>query len=99
MFSPACTCIYRNAWPLPRCCSVKVDDKKIRLEIFNDSGACSSSGILVNDIIKNKDGIIIVYDYTFDSSFEFAKKLTQDIIIQYTTNTKVKIKMCIIISP
>ena len=64
---------------LPRCCTLPLDGKKVRLELYTDNGACSSSGALAVDTVAERDGIAIVYDFTFAGSFDFAKKLVQDI--------------------
>ena len=77
---------------LPRCCTLPVEDKKVRLELYTDNGDCSSSGGLVSKIIAQRDGIAVVYDFTFTGSFEFAQKLVRE-IVQWRNDNKVRNKM------
>ena len=73
---------------LPRCCTLPLDGKKVRLELYTDNGECSSCGALSPHTVSERDGIAVVYDFTFTGSFDFARKLVQD-IIQWRTHSKV----------
>ena len=65
---------------IPRCCTVLLDDKRVRLELYDDGGSSSSHGALQSDSVKDRDGVIVVYDYTFTGSFELAKKIIREAV-------------------
>ena len=49
----------------------------MRLELYDDNGACCSTGSL-RKVLTERDGVAVVYDYTFTNSFELAKKLSKE---------------------
>ena len=65
-----------------------MEGKRVRLELYTDNGACSSRGALVGKVLAERDGIAVVYDFTFAGSFEFARTLVQE-IMQWRNDTTV----------